>query len=166
MQAKLKKRDYPSLTAVESDIKRMVLNAKQYNESKSEIFQDAERVRKMTYNHMSKVNPAYHNRHYQSFPTPLPSENGRTTKIKLPVPGSVETPSRAKQEAEKSASENPPSDHSPSTTPSEERKEENENQHEEHYKSFEGKTFQQAQEQLITEIMQYEDQEYVLVIFL
>lgn len=143
----------------------MVLNAKQYNESKSEIFQDAERVRKMTYNHMSKVNPAYHSRHYQSFPTPLPSENGKTTKIKLPIPGSAETPSRSKQEAEKSASENPVSNHSHSANPSEE-PEENENQHEEHYKSFEGKTFQQAQEQVITEIMQYEDQEYVLIVFI
>ena len=66
------------MTTVESDLKRMVFNAKAYNEKASEVHRDAEKIRKMVTHHMKerKLNPAYQNQSYQSFPTPLPNEEG------------------------------------------------------------------------------------------
>ena len=54
----------------------MVANAKQYNERGSEIFSDAERIRKVLCAFMKPNNPAYRNPNYSAFPTPLPNENG------------------------------------------------------------------------------------------
>ena len=64
------------MTKVESDLKRMVFNAKAYNEKTSEIHRDAEKIRKMVTHHMKerKLNPAYADPSYSSFPTALPGE--------------------------------------------------------------------------------------------
>jgi hypothetical protein len=53
----------------------MIANAKEYYSRGSQIFEDAERVRKALSNYMTKTNPAYSNRSYQAIPTPLPPEN-------------------------------------------------------------------------------------------
>lgn len=53
----------------------MIANAKEYYTRGSQIFDDAERVRKALSNYMTKTNPAYSNRSYQAVPTPLPPEN-------------------------------------------------------------------------------------------
>ncbi|KAI9818952.1 MAG: hypothetical protein M1832_004120 [Thelocarpon impressellum] len=74
IEAKLRRKEYPTLTTLESDVKRMVANAKSYNEKSSEIYADAERIRKMVSNYMSKINPAYKDPSYAAFPTPLPEE--------------------------------------------------------------------------------------------
>lgn len=50
-----------TLTELESWMKRMVMNAKEYYPKNSQIFEDAERVRKATSNWMVKYNPAYKN---------------------------------------------------------------------------------------------------------
>jgi hypothetical protein len=64
---------YNTVTEVESDFKRMVQNAKDYNSTGSEIYEDAERIRKLVYNYMKTHNPAYQdNPNYASFPTPIP----------------------------------------------------------------------------------------------
>ncbi|KAI9880143.1 MAG: hypothetical protein M1830_005172 [Pleopsidium flavum] len=76
VEAKLNRREYPTLTTLESDIKRMVMNAKSFNERNSEVFADAERIRKMLSNYMSKHNIAYKDSNYAAFPTPLPGESG------------------------------------------------------------------------------------------
>ena len=59
---------------MESDAKRLVANAKSYNEKDSEVWADAERVRKITSDFMRKNNPAYKDPRYAAFATPLPGE--------------------------------------------------------------------------------------------
>jgi hypothetical protein len=76
VEAKLKAREFPTMTTLESYFKRMVANAKEYNERGSEIFDDAERIRKAVSNYMTKHNPAYKTPGYVAFATPLPDENG------------------------------------------------------------------------------------------
>lgn len=63
---------YDTMEKLESDLKRMVQNAKDYNSSKSEVFEDAERIRKALSNFMPKHNPAYQNSDYRAYPTPIP----------------------------------------------------------------------------------------------
>lgn len=66
--------EYDTLEGLESDLKRMVQNAKDYNNSKSSIFEDAERIRKALSNFMPKHNPAYLREDYRAYPTPIPQE--------------------------------------------------------------------------------------------
>lgn len=54
----------------------MVSNAKFYNEKSSQIFADAERIRKILTSTMPKLNPAYNDPNYVPFPTPLPETRG------------------------------------------------------------------------------------------
>lgn len=65
------------MTTFESDLKRLVFNCKALHERMSEPHRDAEKVRKMVTHHMKerKLNPAYADPNYQSFPTPLPEED-------------------------------------------------------------------------------------------
>lgn len=74
IEAKLKRGEFLNLTALESYIKRMVSNAKEYNEQGSEIHADAERIRKALSNFMVKHNPAYKTPGYIAFPTPIPPD--------------------------------------------------------------------------------------------
>ena len=62
------------MTTLESFLKRMVANAKDYNQRGSEIFDDAERIRKAVSNYMTKHNPAYKTPGYVAFATPLPDD--------------------------------------------------------------------------------------------
>lgn len=136
----------------------MVQNAKDYNNTGSEIFENAERIRKLVYNYMKVHNPAYTKEPgYTSFPTPLPegaqertngarddhSENGRS-----------ETPARPRRMTTAGSSE--PRDRKASMTASVTPGAENESGVE-----FEGKTFQQAQQMIIHELLHYTDDEYV-----
>ncbi|KAF2969927.1 hypothetical protein GQX73_g3615 [Xylaria multiplex] len=72
IEHKLKEKQYPTLSSLESDFKRLVSNAKETNDRNSTIFGDAERVRKAVSNLMVKHNPAYKSGNYQAVPTPLP----------------------------------------------------------------------------------------------
>ncbi|KAI8628863.1 Bromodomain-containing protein [Xylariaceae sp. FL1651] len=72
IERKLKDQQYPTLSSLESDFKRLVSNAKETNDRNSTIFGDAERVRKAVSNLMVKHNPAYKSGNYQAVPTPLP----------------------------------------------------------------------------------------------
>jgi hypothetical protein len=72
IEKRLEDRYYDNLTALESDIKRMVQNAKDYNDSRSEVFADAERIRKALSNFMPRHNPAYQDPEYKAIPTPIP----------------------------------------------------------------------------------------------
>ena len=75
--AKLQRNAYPTVTTLESDLKRMVQNAKEYNAPKSDIFEDAERIRKLVYNFMKQNNPQYQeDPSYVSFATPIPQTDG------------------------------------------------------------------------------------------
>jgi hypothetical protein len=77
LEKKLKNYEYPNLSALESDFKRLVQNAKEINARTSEAFNDAERIRKAVSNLMVKTNPAYKSGNYQAVPTPLPPSPGR-----------------------------------------------------------------------------------------
>ena len=75
IEEKLKRREFTNLTNLESYCKRMISNAKEYNQKGSEIYDDAERIRKALSNFMTKNNPAYKKPGYVAFPTPLPAED-------------------------------------------------------------------------------------------
>ncbi|OTA08183.1 hypothetical protein A9Z42_0091240 [Trichoderma parareesei] len=75
IEQKLLDGEFKTLAELESYFKRMIANAKEYYSRGSQIFEDAERVRKALSNYMTKTNPAYSNRSYQAIPTPLPPEN-------------------------------------------------------------------------------------------
>ncbi|KAF4898030.1 Chromatin structure-remodeling complex subunit rsc4 [Colletotrichum fructicola] len=73
IERKLKKGDFSTLTELESYFKRMVTNAKEFYPRNTQIFDDAERVRKALSNYMTKTNPAYNGGNYSAVPTPLPA---------------------------------------------------------------------------------------------
>ncbi|PNS13934.1 Chromatin structure-remodeling complex subunit rsc1 [Sphaceloma murrayae] len=79
IERKLHDHEYSSLVQVESDLRRMVANAKLYNNDDSLIFADAERIRKMLFNWMKVHNPAYQDPTYVAVATPIPGEkpNGK-----------------------------------------------------------------------------------------
>ncbi|KAH0848398.1 hypothetical protein FOPE_02212 [Fonsecaea pedrosoi] len=74
IEQRLENYEYENLEALESDLKRMVQNAKDYNNSRSSIFEDAERIRKALSNFMPKHNPAYLRQDYRAYPTPIPQD--------------------------------------------------------------------------------------------
>ena len=75
VEAKLKAGEFATLSELESYVKRMVLNAKDFYAKNSQQFEDAERVRKATSNFMVKHNPAYKlNTGYTAVATPIPDE--------------------------------------------------------------------------------------------
>ncbi|EXJ78066.1 hypothetical protein A1O3_09227 [Capronia epimyces CBS 606.96] len=74
IEQRLESHEYETMEQLESDLKRMVQNAKDYNHSKSPIFEDAERIRKALSNFMPKHNPAYLRADYRAYPTPIPQE--------------------------------------------------------------------------------------------
>lgn len=60
------------MTPVESDLRRMVGNAKSFNQKSSMVFSDAEKIRKALVAFMTRNNPAYKNKDYVAAPTPVP----------------------------------------------------------------------------------------------
>ncbi|KAL0935236.1 bromodomain containing protein [Colletotrichum truncatum] len=74
IERKLNKGDFSTLTELESYFKRMVTNAKEFYPRNTQIFEDAERVRKALSNFMTKTNPAYSKGGYTAIPTPLPAD--------------------------------------------------------------------------------------------
>ncbi|KAL8895621.1 MAG: hypothetical protein Q9207_008089 [Kuettlingeria erythrocarpa] len=52
----------------------MISNAKSFNEKSSQIFSDAEKIRKAVSNFMVENNPAYQTENYKPFPTPVPED--------------------------------------------------------------------------------------------
>lgn len=59
IERKLLNQEFKNLSELESYFKRMVTNAKEFYPKNSEVFEDAERVRKALSNYMTKTNPAY-----------------------------------------------------------------------------------------------------------
>ena len=123
-QNKLDARQYGNMTALESDLKRMVQNAKEFNVTGSRVYEDAERIRKALSNFMPKHNPAYRDEEYRALPTPVPNDNDEEfdgyqfatnredaptpTTIKLRINGSTSrmTGSALKDEIQAMGSEN------------------------------------------------------------
>ena len=59
IEHKLHNQDFANMSELESYFKRMVTNAKEFYPKHSQVFEDAERVRKALSNYMTKTNPAY-----------------------------------------------------------------------------------------------------------
>ena len=76
IEEKLDNGEFRDLAELESYFKRMIANAKEFYPRSSQVFDDAERVRKALSNYMTKTNPAYGTRGYQALPTALPGEGG------------------------------------------------------------------------------------------
>ncbi|KAL1867575.1 hypothetical protein Plec18167_008575 [Paecilomyces lecythidis] len=140
VEDKLKRHEYPTLTALESDLKRMISNAKTYNQKSSQVFADAERVRKILSNHMPKINPAYKDPKYVAFPTPLPDEEPGDEGAAEPNV----SPKESSEEQQKSRLR------STSTAIGKSNKEET---------TFEGDSLQTAQDKIISELINLKDAE-------
>jgi Bromodomain len=164
IEEKLKRREFPNLTSLESYCKRMISNAKEYNQKGSEIYDDAERIRKALSNFMTKHNPAYITPGYVAVPTPLPNdpveedddaeggeEDGEEAEEQTPDPA----PSRKRtgRASRSLPSNNLANGRRSSATPS--------SITDTQYSSvgFQGLTFQQAQEKLIADMILYKEDE-------
>jgi hypothetical protein len=140
-----------------------------YNDKKSIVYEDAERLRKTASNWMTKHNPAYKIRGYSAVATPVPGEENMPTP--KPAARPVATPSRpvpSRSAASTATTVTPDTGERPrraaaptSSTPAPSKLR--------HASSattnkpaaagsFEGKSFQQAQDQIITELIEHVDQ--------
>jgi hypothetical protein len=160
VQDKLNAGLYTNLAQVESDCKRLVNNAKAYNDKKSIIYEDAERLRKTASNWMTKHNPAYRDASYIAVATPVPGEENHIPGKPIPriastprsahspaaTPDSSERPRRAAAAAQQATPAPSKLRQSLSAAP---------NAEVDDNPDFDGKTFQQAQEQIITDIIDY-----------
>ena len=142
----------------------MISNAKAFNERNSEIFSDAEKVRKMVSNHMTKVNPAYRDPNYTPVPTPISAEvpkNAKKQQQDTEVDADGETdPEDATQKPRRLVTL-----HGPFAEKEENRRRASSTPAVQDAvdagESFEGNTFQQAQEKIATELIQLKSDEYV-----
>ena len=164
------------MTAVESDLKRLVQNAKAFNDDESQIFQDAERIRKLVFNFMKVNNPAYkEDPNYSAVATAIPkpdakiaiapTQNGaHVKKSEAEVPVSRQAIEKPKLTATKKSSE--PPDRKASVAPSattgdaeQDGDDDEEAGDGEIELNLEGKTFQEAQQAIISHLLRYTDEE-------
>lgn len=125
----------------------MVANAKLYNDKRSTVYEDAERVRKTASNFFTKYNPAYRDPTYVAVATPIPGDLPDSSAVKAPQSKtsniSPASPTKASDSVRRGRAV------------SEEIQQNNDSV------DFKGKTFQQAQEQIMEELLHYVDEEYV-----
>jgi hypothetical protein len=141
------------MTALESDVKRLVVNAKQYNDKRSTVYEDAERLRKTASNFFTKHNPAYRNPSYVAIPTPIPGQSDEEAETEA---------ARLSEMSLESPMKDSKANKEPETEPKEDQDAAEEGQDDDDQgEDFRGKTFQQAQEQIIEELIHYVDEEYV-----
>jgi hypothetical protein len=165
VEEKMYRREFPNLTSLESYWKRMVANAKHYNIKGSEIHKDAERIRKVVASFMLKTNPAYKDPLYTAFPTPIPPELENSGVYLTGAPNDVDAEGESDDEVNsgipaKRRPGRPPKDpiafyanKRTSITPA---------RSEPSYTiggSFDGLTFQQAQEKIIEEMIRHKKDE-------
>jgi hypothetical protein len=168
-QAKLHRGEYSNLAQVESDCKRLVNNAKAYNDKRSSIYEDAERLRKTASNWMTKHNPAYKDSSYIAVATPIPGEENSlpgkpipriaSTPRAAPSPAFTATPDTTERPRRAAAAAQPAT-----PVPSRLRQSRAIEQVEDN-PDFDGKTFQQAQEQIVKELIDYVEPTSGLPIF-
>ncbi|WEW58522.1 hypothetical protein PRK78_003990 [Emydomyces testavorans] len=75
IETRLRNHEYPCLTLLEADLRRMVSNAKSYNPKGSALFSNAERIRKIIVAVMAEINPAYKDENYVPFSAPVPDDD-------------------------------------------------------------------------------------------
>lgn len=169
-QGKLNRREFPTLTTLECDLRRMVSNAKSYNEKSSELFSDAEKIRKLVVSFMSQNNPAYETGTYTPYSTPVPPDwrahlqpleeshdldaDGETDPDEAVDPADPADPIDHHYSGHESFSAPAPNERRESSTPAVQ-------DAEGAGESFEGNTFQQAQEKILTEMINLKNDELV-----
>ena len=140
----------------------MVSNAKSYNERQSDIFSDAEKIRKKVIKLMQDINPAYKDPEYKGFPTAIESQDEETNNDDGDIEDDRETGSEEVTEqltrggrrslVARASSAAVTSDiRRASSTPAVQAAEGA-------GESFEGNTFQQAQEKIMTEMIDLKDE--------
>jgi hypothetical protein len=141
----------------------MVTNAKTFNDKNSAIYLDAERVRKTASNWMVKNNPAYRNPGYQAAPTPipdgataLPSTNGANTNVMTKMAGTASSERPRRGAAVKEVPVPPSPTPAPKNKAASSKAATNVGQED---SEFAGLTFQQAQEQILENMLTYIDEE-------
>ena len=142
----------------------MVSNAKSYNPKTSQIYSDAEKVRKLVSNFMVERNPAYNDPNYQAVATPVPgswdskpSKNGISRAprvidaVKSEEPTSETRSGRRSGRNTTQALATEEESRRASSTPAVQ-------DAEGAGESFEGNSFQQAQDKIVTEMMTLTDE--------
>ncbi|KAL8803408.1 MAG: hypothetical protein Q9182_003206 [Xanthomendoza sp. 2 TL-2023] len=152
------------MTTLESDLRRMIGNAKSFNEKSSQVFSDAEKIRKAVSNFMVENNPAYRSRDYKPFPTPVP-EDWQPPPLKEKKADEPEV--EAKDEVDRSARgvstrrassaatgvSNPPKSATPAVDGTDGLGE-----------RFDGNTFQVAQEKIVAEMLNLKNDEGEIIV--
>ena len=167
VEDKIRKGNYTDLSGIESDMRRLISNAKTFNTKTSSLFSDAEKIRKMLSNYMIKNNPAYKTGQYVPMATPVPENwDALSTKQEDPRDEDVgeedaegetdnEEPVSVQRETQSAARSSIPStsDNRPaSATPAIQDAGDDE-------EGFEGKSFQQAQEKIVMELINLKNEE-------
>lgn len=167
IEHRLKQNAYPTVTTLESDLKRMIQNAKEYNVPKSEIYEDAERIRKLVYNFMKVHNPAYsQDPNYTSFPTPYAepkltlTNNAHRNESVKEEPKSRDGSVKPRPSTAPKASE-PPSEQKSSVAASSPQNDGDGDGMEDENMDFTGKSFQDAQHMIVAELIRFTDEECV-----
>lgn len=155
-QEKLKNHGYANLTQLESDLKRLVSNAKKYNDKSSVLFADAERIRKIVTSTMPKINPAYNDPNYVPFPTPIPDHNLPQEQTQTPEKNYPEDIDSHNVDADADAEAEDDKSAQPSDQALEKGDEED--------LTFEGDTMQLAQDKIISEMIQLRDDRYAYLL--
>ena len=146
----------------------MVSNAKSYNERTSDVFSDAEKIRKMVCNYMIKANPAYRDGSgYTPFPTPIPGpKQDGSTKDEGNGDKGEDVDADGDTDLEEAVTEKPRRTvtlHGPSAEKELNRRRASSTpavqEAEDAGESFDGNTFQQAQGKIMTELIQLKNEE-------
>jgi hypothetical protein len=169
IEAKVKRNEYPTISAIESDLKRMVQNAKEFNDSKSVIYEDAERIRKLVFNFMKVNNPEYkENPGYSATPTEIPthagapSQNGRQsvkTESEGPQPAPVKLKAKQSSVARSSEPDRKSSIAPSAGTAEDEGEDDGGDDDAGDDIDFTGKSFQEAQQMIVSYMLHYADDE-------
>ena len=140
----------------------MIGNAKSFNEKNSQIFSDAEKVRKAVSNFMVENNPAYQTGDYKPFPTPIPEDwQPSLPKEEEPEEDSKEDivhATRGLAARRASSVSTTALNGRAGSTPAV-------NDAEGVGEKFDGNSFQQAQEKIIAELISLKNDEYVFQAF-
>lgn len=164
IEGKLKRNEYPTVTTIESDLKRLVQNAKDYNDPNSVIYDDAEKIRKNVSNFMKQHNPAYKVEGYSAFATPIPNARA-TVKLLNGATDQSESTDKPKRPAVSRVSEQPDRKASvaPSATTGDAEVDGDAYDDEDGAGGVDidltGKTFQEAQQMILSHLLHYTDEE-------
>ncbi|KAK8064920.1 hypothetical protein PG994_007558 [Apiospora phragmitis] len=172
IERKLNKHEYPTLSSLEGDFKRLVSNAKETNPRQSEVFSDSERVRKALLQLLSPPSPgpddAEEDEDEDDAPGEVDEVDDTPTKANGKAVANTEEDEDAEGEEEEEGEEEDDNeeddedadgDDEPEPTPITSRSASTQAKGVDSYDgiSFEGLTFQQAQEKIVGDVLRKKD---------